>query len=94
MSDYRDSVMSLGNALKRIKELEHQQSTAMTIIESLQADTERFDFLENLVTEACITSCFELDGGIHLTIDRPSKDPEVYRECNNLREAIDKAMKS
>jgi hypothetical protein len=55
-------------------------------------DTWRLDWLSNLVESACVTSCFELDGGIHLTIDEPSKESVAFRDRNNLREAIDAAM--
>jgi hypothetical protein len=94
VSDYTKDVMSLGKALQRIRDLELQQTMTLKIIESLQGDAERLDFLEELVEEAYVGSCFELDGGIHLTIERPSSEPEAYRNCNDLREAIDKAMKN
>ena len=35
-------------------------------------DAERIDHLEHLVSEAYVSACFEMDGGVHLTIERPS----------------------
>lgn len=56
-------------------------------------DTLRVDFLDEMVNEACVSSCFEWDGGVHLTIERPSSEPEAYRDCNTLRQAIDLAIR-
>ena len=58
--------------------------------EQMKRDAERLDLLSELVEEAHVSSCFELDGGVHLTIEAPSSEPIAIREANNLRDAIDK----
>lgn len=57
-------------------------------------DAERIDHLEHLVSEAYVSACFEMDGGVHLTIERPSTNPEAYREKDTLRDAIDDSIKA
>lgn len=54
----------------------------------------RLDFLEGFVREAHVESCFEIDGGVHLTISRPSQSAEAYRHKDTLRDALDCAIKS
>ena len=59
-------------------------------------DTARLNFLDGLVQQSVVslvTSAFELDGGIHLTIERPSHEPEAYRYQPDLRTALDLARK-
>ena len=55
-------------------------------------DTELLDWLSAQVEEACVTSCFELDGGVHLTIERPSLSGFAIRHANDLRQAIRQCM--
>lgn len=57
------------------------------------ADTELLDWLEDTVQGAHVSMCFELDGGVHLTIEAPSSEPVAYRERNTIREAITAAIK-
>ncbi len=54
----------------------------------------RLDFLEGFVQEAHVESCFEMDGGVHLTISRPSHSAEAYRNKDTLRDALDCAIKA
>lgn len=54
----------------------------------------RLDFLEGFVQEAYVESCFEMDGGVHLTISRPSQSAEAYRHKDTLRDALDCAIKA
>ena len=57
-------------------------------------DAERIDHLEHLVSEAYVSACFEIDGGVHLTIERPSSTAEAHRHKDTLRDAIDDAIKA
>lgn len=57
-------------------------------------DAERIDHLEHLVSEAYVSACFEMDGGVHLTVERPSSSAEAYRNKDTLRDAIDDAIKA
>ena len=57
-------------------------------------DAERIDHLEHLVSEAYVSACFEMDGGVHLTIERPSSSAEAHRNKDTLRDAIDDAIKA
>ncbi len=54
----------------------------------------RLDFLEGFVQEAHVESCFEMDGGVHLTISRPSQSAEAYHHKDTLRDALDCAIKA
>ena len=54
----------------------------------------RLDFLEGFVQEAHVESCFEMDGGVHLTIERPSSSAEAHCNKDTLRDAIDDAIKA
>lgn len=57
-------------------------------------DAERIDHLEHLVSEAYVSACFEMDGGVHLTIERPSSSAEAHCNKDTLRDAIDDAIKA
>lgn len=54
-------------------------------------DSTRLDWLSEAVESGCVTSCFEMDGGIHLTIEGVGEEPKAYRNQDNLRTAIDAA---
>jgi hypothetical protein len=54
-------------------------------------DTARLDWLSEAVENGCVTSCFEVDGGVHLTLDEVGEDRTSYRNQDNLRAAIDAA---
>lgn len=56
-------------------------------------DAALLDWLEDTVQGAHVSMCFELDGGVHLTIEAPSSEPVAYRERNTIREAITAAIK-
>lgn len=61
--------------------------------EAKRTDTERLDWLERSIQTALVTTCFDLDGGVHLTVEHVGGPDIVLREKNNLREAIDEAMR-
>lgn len=56
-------------------------------------DSRRLDYLEKRIDTACVTTCWEMDGGIHLTIEEPGRPEEAYRNQTCLRLAIDNAMR-
>lgn len=58
----------------------------------LPGDTELLDWLSEQVEGAHVSSCFELDGGVHLTIERPSMSGFAIRHANDLRHAIRQCM--
>lgn len=61
----------------------------------LQEDQKRLDWLDNFVQhEGLAESCFELDGGVHLTIHPfggRTEEGLAYRHKKDLRAAIDSA---
>lgn len=56
-------------------------------------DWQRLDILESLVEEAHVSACFDIEGGVNLTIERPSQAPEVHRNQESFRDAIDAAIR-
>ena len=57
-----------------------------------QGDAARLDELEALAESAYVGMCFEIDGGVHMTIEAPSSEPVAYRNQNNIRDALDAAI--
>jgi hypothetical protein len=57
------------------------------------ADEYRLDWIENFIQGGILTTAFELDGGIHLTLNPIGRAQYALRERNSLREALDEAMK-
>jgi hypothetical protein len=52
-------------------------------------DTEIVNWIEEFIQTGVITTAFELDGGIHLTVATVGNDKEIaYREQNSFREAV------
>lgn len=62
------------------------------IPEDVKRDAEMLDWLDETAQGACVTTCFEMDGGVHLTIEAPSVEPVGYRNQNSVRDAIAAAM--
>lgn len=56
-------------------------------------DSARMDWLESAVENGHVGACFEIDGGVHLTLEGVGEEPKIYREQNSLRDAIDLAKK-
>lgn len=67
----------------------------LNILAEWEGDTRRLDWLDNFVQhEGCFESCFELDGGVHITLS-PVGGPEngiAYRDKNDIRCALDAAI--
>lgn len=57
----------------------------------MMADHKRMEWLEKQAPEAVIG--FEWEGGIYVTLDKPGLDRVAARECNSVREGIDKLMR-
>lgn len=55
-------------------------------------DTQRLDWLESAAENGCVTMCFEIDGGVHLTLDGVGEEQEAYRNQNSIRAGIDAAI--
>lgn len=58
-------------------------------VAELEADQRRVDWIEKAILSGVLSSCFELDGGIHVTLDRPGEISVAERERNTFRDAID-----
>ncbi|GGA00140.1 hypothetical protein [Dyella caseinilytica] len=90
--NYADSVMTLGKALKIIRELEAQLEALTPFLEDSGSDSDRMKWLSDMTDVSVITACFDIDGGVFLTIEQPSREAVFISTSNHLREAIDKAM--
>jgi hypothetical protein len=55
----------------------------------LGEDTKRMDAIEEAASNGCFTTCIEMDGGVHVTIEGIGDEPEAYREQNSVRDGID-----
>ena len=55
-------------------------------------DTEMLDWLHEQAENGCLSSCFDLDGGVHVTLE--SVDGKVYaaRNCNTFRDGVNELM--
>ena len=61
----------------------------MDDIRDLVEDKKRVDWIEKAILSGFLSSCFEMDGGIHVTLERPGDLPVAERERNTFRDAID-----
>lgn len=59
----------------------------------LGEDTKRMDAIEEAASNGCFTTCIEMDGGVHVTIEGVGDEPEAYREQNTVRDGIDAMRK-
>ena len=57
-----------------------------------ERDEKRIDWIENAILSGLLSSCFEMDGGIHVTLDRPGEPSVAERERSTFRDAIDSLM--
>lgn len=55
-------------------------------------DSDRINWLEAAAENGHVSMCFEMDGGVHLTLDGVGETQEAYRNKNTIREAIDAAI--
>lgn len=55
-------------------------------------DSKRLDQLSKWAEDGCVTSCIELEGGIHLTLEPMGGEPRAARNKTHIREAIDELM--
>lgn len=53
------------------------------------ADKARMDWIEAAASNGCVTMCFELAGGVHVTLEGLGEKPEAYRNKDTIRAAID-----
>jgi hypothetical protein len=59
---------------------------------ALEKDKARLDILETAVENGCVTMCFEMDGGVHLTLDGVGEAQEAYRNESSIRDALSKMV--
>lgn len=52
-------------------------------------DAERMDWLQEQAEKGCVSMCFEIDGGVHVTLDLVGEDQRAARNVNTVREGID-----
>lgn len=54
----------------------------------LEEDRARIAWIEEAVQVGILTSCFDLDGGIHVTYERPGEEMLAERNRGTFREAV------
>jgi hypothetical protein len=59
-----------------------------------RADKLRMEWLEAKADEGCVTMCFELDGGVHVTLDPLGGEQTAARNALSVREGIDMLMQN
>lgn len=58
-----------------------------------QEDAARIEWLDEIAAFSIIAIAFEIDGGVHLTIESPGIEAYAAREQSSVRAAIDTARK-
>jgi len=53
---------------------------------------EMLDWLQRRAEEGCVTMCFELEGGVHVTLEPAGGEQRAAREVNTVRDGIAKLM--
>lgn len=84
-----DNLNILAAAVKRDDEVIRRLYTER---DALQADKRRMEWLEAKADEGCVTMCFGLDGGVHVTLDPLGGEQTAARNVASLREGIDSLM--
>lgn len=51
------------------------------------------DWLQQRAQEGCVTMCFEIDGGVHVTLDPMGGEQRAAREVDTVRDGIAQLMK-
>lgn len=54
---------------------------------------EMMAWLQSRAEEGCVTMCFELEGGVHVTLDPCGGEQSSAREVNDVREGIERLMR-
>lgn len=57
------------------------------------SDKEMLDWLQARTEEGCVTMCFELDGGVHVTLDPCGGEQRAAREVESVRDGIASLMR-
>lgn len=52
-------------------------------------DKERLDHLQVMADNGCVSMCFEVGGGFHVTLDGIGGEPEAARNVESIRAGID-----
>lgn len=55
-------------------------------------DAQMLDWLQQQAEQGCVTMCFELDGGVHVTLDPLGGEQVSAREVETVRDGIAKLM--
>ncbi len=53
---------------------------------------QRLDWLQAQAEQGCVTMCFEMEGGIHVTLDPPGGEQRAARNVSSVMEGIEKLM--
>lgn len=51
-------------------------------------DAERLDWLQEQAEKGCVSMCFDIDGGVHVTLDPVGEDQRAARNVNTVRDGI------
>ena len=57
-------------------------------------DRQMLDWLQEQAERGCVTVCFEVDGGLHVTLDPVGDEQRSAREVASVRDGIAQLMAS
>lgn len=55
-------------------------------------DTQMLDWIQEQAEGGCVIMCFEVDGGVHVTLNRPGSDQQSARNVSTFRDGILRLM--
>ena len=55
-------------------------------------DRQMLDWLQEQAERGCVTVCFEVDGGLHVTLDPVGDEQRAAREVASVRDGIAQLM--
>lgn len=73
-------------AYDRINELNEKNAQRILDLEQM------LDWLQDRAEEGCVTICFEIDGGLHVTLDPCGGEQRAARNVNSIRQGIAQLM--
>jgi hypothetical protein len=59
---------------------------------TVKTDAQMMDWLNEQSEKGCVTMCFEIDGGVHVTLDGVGDARRAARNANTIRDGIAELM--
>jgi hypothetical protein len=78
---------------KRIEALQPDLIAAIAVPPSVHPDTALLDWLQVQAENGVVSMCFEMDGGVHVTLDPVGEDQRAARNVETIRDGIQQLMK-